>query len=111
MNIVFMGTPKFSVPSLKKLIKKHNVIAVVTQPDRPKGRGKKLSMSPVKVEGLAHNIPILQPDKLKDNDEVIQIIKNMHPDFIIVVAFGQILSMVVLICTLRFFLSIGERRQ
>jgi len=91
MNIVFMGTPKFSVPSLKKLIKKHNVIAVVTQPDRPKGRGKKLSMSPVKVEGLAHNIPIIQPDKLKNNDEVIQIIKNMHPDFIIVVAFGQIL--------------------
>jgi methionyl-tRNA formyltransferase len=91
MNIVFMGTPEFSVPSLKKMIKKHNVIAVVTQPDRPKGRGKKLSMSPVKVEGLSHNIPILQPEKLKGNDEIIQILKNMHPDFIIVVAFGQIL--------------------
>lgn len=91
MNIVFMGTPKFSVPSLKRIIKKHNVIAVVTQPDRPKGRGKKLSMSPVKVEGLIHNIPIYQPEKLKDNDEIIQILKSMHPDFIIVVAFGQIL--------------------
>ena len=91
MNIVFMGTPEFSVPSLKKIIKKHNVIAIVTQPDRPKGRGKKLSMSPVKVEGLIHNIPIFQPEKLKGNIEITQILKNMHPDFIVVVAFGQIL--------------------
>lgn len=86
-----MGTPEFSVNALKTIIEEYNVTAVVTQPDRPKGRGKKLSMSPVKVEALIHNIPIFQPEKLRGNIDIIEILKTMHPDFIIVVAFGQIL--------------------
>jgi methionyl-tRNA formyltransferase len=91
-----MGTPEFSVPSLKRLIEEYNVTAVVTQPDRPKGRGKKLSMSPVKAEAIIHNIPVFQPEKLKGNIEIVEILKNIHPDFIIVVAFGQLLPEEVL---------------
>ncbi|MDO5038156.1 methionyl-tRNA formyltransferase [Clostridium sp.] len=96
MKIVFMGTPDFAVPSLKALIDKYGVCAVFTQPDRPKGRGKKLAFSPVKEEALKHNIKIYQPEKLKDEKEMIQELKDMEPDFIIVVAFGQILTKEVL---------------
>ena len=96
MKIVFMGTPDFAVPSLKALINKYGVCAVFTQPDRPKGRGKKLAFSPVKEEALKHNIKIYQPEKLKDEKEMIQELKDMEPDFIIVVAFGQILTKEVL---------------
>ena len=63
MNIVFMGTPDFAVPSLKKLVEKHNVMAILTQPDKPKGRGKKMAYSAVKEEGLKHDIPIYRPDR------------------------------------------------
>lgn len=96
MKIVFMGTPDFAVPSLKKLIAEFEVIAVFTQPDRPKGRGKKLAMSPVKEVALEHNIPVYQPVKLKDDSETIEKLKTIKPDFIIVVAFGQILPKEVL---------------
>lgn len=92
MNIVFMGTPEFSVPSLKKLIEKFDVKAVFTQPDKPKGRGKKISLSPVKEVALEHNIPIYQPQRIKNEPEIIAKLKEINPDFIIVVAFGQILS-------------------
>ncbi|MDQ0148893.1 methionyl-tRNA formyltransferase [Eubacterium multiforme] len=96
MKIVFMGTPDFAVPSLKELINKYGVEAVFTQPDRPKGRGKKLAFSEVKEEALKHDIKIYQPEKLKDDKEMIEILKEMKPDFIIVVAFGQILTKEVL---------------
>lgn len=96
MKIVFMGTPQFAVPSLKALIDKHDVMAVLTQPDRPKGRGKKLMMSPVKEVALEHNIEVYQPLKLRTDSELIEKIKDLKPDFIIVVAFGQILSKEVL---------------
>lgn len=96
MNIVFMGTPEFAVPSLKKLIEKHDVKAIFTQPDKPKGRGKKMAYSEVKEEGLKHEIPIYQPIKLKDDRELIEHLKELNPDFIIVVAFGQILTKEVL---------------
>lgn len=96
MNIVFMGTPDFAVPSLKKLINEFGVTAVFTQPDRPKGRGKKLTMSPVKEVALEHSIPVYQPIKIKNDNEVIQELSKMKPDFIIVVAFGQILPKEVL---------------
>ncbi|URZ16146.1 methionyl-tRNA formyltransferase [Clostridium felsineum] len=96
MKIVFMGTPEFSVPSLKKLIEKYDVKAVLTQPDKPKGRGKKLSMSEVKEVAIENNIPVFQPIKLKNDTEVINKLKEIAPDFIIVVAFGQILSKEVL---------------
>lgn len=96
MNIVFMGTPDFAVPSLKKLIEKHNVMAILTQPDKPKGRGKKMAYSDVKEEGLKHDIPIYQPVKLKEDRELIEKLKEMKPDFMIVVAFGQLLTKEVL---------------
>ncbi|MEQ8196398.1 MAG: methionyl-tRNA formyltransferase [Clostridiaceae bacterium] len=96
MNIIFMGTPEFAVPSLQALVNKHNVQAVFTQPDRPKGRGKKLAMSPVKEEALKHNIRVFQPEKLKNDPEAIQFLKDSNPDFIIVVAYGQILTKEVL---------------
>lgn len=96
MKIVFMGTPEFSVPSLKKLIETHNVECVLTQPDKPKGRGKKMAYSQVKEEALKHNITVYQPIKLKDDRGLIEILKEISPDFIIVVAFGQILTREVL---------------
>ena len=96
MDIVFMGTPDFAVPSLKELIEKYNVKAVFTQPDRPKGRGKKLAISPVKEAALEYNIEVFQPVKLKDERDMIEALKKMKPDFIIVVAFGQILTKEVL---------------
>lgn len=96
MNIIFMGTPDFAVPALKKLIEEFNVIAVLTQPDKPKGRGKKLSISPVKEEALKHNVPVYQPEKIKKDTACIELLKSLKPDFIIVVAFGQILPLEVL---------------
>lgn len=96
MNIVFMGTPDFAVPSLESLIREFNVKAVFTQPDRPKGRGKKLAMSPVKDVAIENNIPVYQPERLKNDSESLQLLKDMKPDFIIVVAYGQILTKEVL---------------
>lgn len=96
MNIVFMGTPEFAVPTLKACIENFNVTAVFTQPDKPKGRGKKVGYSEVKEEALKHNIEIFQPIKLKDDRATIEKLKDMAPDFIIVVAFGQILTKEVL---------------
>lgn len=97
MNIVFMGTPDFAVPTLEMLIKEHNVIAVVSQPDKPKGRGKKLVNTPVKEFALQNGIEnIYQPEKLKDDVEVIEKLKELNADLFIVVAYGQILSQEVL---------------
>lgn len=96
MNIVFMGTPDFAVPSLKALINEFGVKAVYTQPDRPKGRGKKLAFSPVKEVAVENNIEVLQPEKIRHDKEAIEYLKNLNPDFIIVVAFGQILPKEVL---------------
>lgn len=96
MKIVFMGTPDFAVPSLKRLIEKYSVEAVFTQPDRPKGRGKKLSMSPVKEVALSAGIDVYQPEKLKQDLGAIEKMKTINPDFIVVVAYGQILTKEVL---------------
>lgn len=96
MDIVFMGTPDFSVSSLKGLINEFGVKAVFTQPDKPKGRGKKMAMSPIKEVAIENNIPVFQPEKLKNDVEMLQILKDMRPDFIIVVAYGQILTKEVL---------------
>lgn len=96
MNIIFMGTPGFAVPSLEKLIENYNVTAVFTQPDRPKGRGKKIATSPVKDVALKYNIPVYQPEKIRNHIESIESIKALKPDFIIVVAFGQILPKEIL---------------
>lgn len=96
MKIVFMGTPDFAVPSLEALIDKFGVEAVFTQPDRPRGRGKKMVFSPIKEVALKHDIKIFQPEKLKEDKEAIKYLKEVNPDFIIVVAFGQILTKEVL---------------
>ncbi len=96
MNIVFMGTPEFAVPSFEAIVKEFGVKAVLTQPDRPKGRGKALAMSSVKEAALKYDIPVYQPEKLKKDKELIDKLKAMELDFIIVVAFGQILSKEVL---------------
>ena len=96
MKIVFMGTPDFSVPSLKKMIEKYNVSAIVTQPDKPSGRGKKVSISPIKEVGLSNKIPIFQPEKIRTDSVIINKLKELKPDFIIVVAYGQILTKEIL---------------
>jgi methionyl-tRNA formyltransferase len=94
MNIIFMGTPEFAVPSLKILIEsKHKVLAVVTAPDRERGRGRKISFTPVKEFALQNNIPILQPVKLKDNGFITQL-KSYEADIFVIVAF-RILPKVV----------------
>ncbi|THE14425.1 methionyl-tRNA formyltransferase [Bacillus timonensis] len=90
-RIVFMGTPDFSVPVLRQIIEDgYEVVAVVTQPDRPVGRKRVLTPPPVKVEALAHNIPVLQPNKIREQQEIEQVL-SYKPDLIITAAFGQIL--------------------
>jgi methionyl-tRNA formyltransferase len=90
-KIVFMGTPDFSVPVLRQIINDgYEVIGVVTQPDRPVGRKKVLTPPPVKVEALKHGIPVFQPEKIRQEDEVAKIL-SLKPDLIVTAAFGQIL--------------------
>lgn len=92
MNIVFMGTPEFALPTLKALHhSSHSILAVITQPDKPKGRGQKLLVSPIKQYALDSNLPLLQPKTVNDPG-FIESLKQNRPDIIIVVAFGQILS-------------------
>lgn len=92
MRIIFMGTPEFAVPVLESLINsRHEVVAAVTQPDRPKGRGKNMQFSPVKECALAHNIPIMQPVNVSV-PEVIDELRAYEPELIVVVAFGQFVT-------------------
>lgn len=96
MKIMFMGTPDFALNSLKRLIDdNHEVTAVVTQPDKPKGRGFKLTPPPVKVLAAEHNIDVYQPGSLK-NGELKEILERHNPDLIVVVAYGKILPQYVL---------------
>ena len=96
MRIVFMGTPEFAVPCLRDLIaNKHEIAAVVTQPDKAKGRGNKLALPPVKVLANESGIPVYQPVKIKTG-EFTEILKSVAPEVIIVVAFGQLLSQEIL---------------
>ena len=90
MRIVFMGTPDFSVPTLEQLIHHHQVVGVVTQPDKRKGRGKAMAFPPVKEKALEYDIPVYQPVKVRE-PEFIEELRKMDPDIIVVVAFGQIL--------------------
>jgi len=96
MNVIFMGTPEFAVPTLQKLHDEgHNIMLVVTQPDKPSGRGKKLKKSEVKEKAEELNIPVFQPDKIK-SPENVEILKRYNADAIVVVAYGQILSSEIL---------------
>ena len=96
-NVVFMGTPVFAVASLEALLKagQYHIQAVVTQPDRPKGRGQKLAETPVKAFALQRGLPVFQPLKVKEPDFVRQL-KEWNPDFIVVAAFGQLLPQEIL---------------
>jgi len=92
MRVLFWGTPDFAVKSLKALIESnHQVVGVVTQPDKPKGRGQKIQPTPVKEEALKHNIPVFQPEKIKNNQEFLETIKKLNPDISVVIAYGKIL--------------------
>ncbi len=89
-KLIFMGTPEFALPTLKALIHHgHEILAVVTQPDRPKGRGRKMVASPVKELAFDHTLEVLQPQRASD-EYFCELIKGKEPDLIIVVAFGQI---------------------
>lgn len=97
MNIVFMGTPDFAVESLKRIYDSgHHVLAVISQPDRKSGRGMNVIKTPVKEFAERKEIPVYQPEKIRKDSELIEKIKQMKPDVIVVVAFGQILPKEVL---------------
>ena len=97
MRIVFMGTPDFAVGSLQALCEsgKHEIVGVVTQPDRPKGRGNKLLMTPVKEYALSQGLEVYQPQKVK-TEEFVQVLRELAPQLIVVAAFGQFLSREIL---------------
>lgn len=96
MRIVFMGTPDFAVPTLQSLIdSEHEVVGVITQPDKPKGRGGKVQMTPVKELAVKHEIAVHQPIRIKE-EESYEVLKQWAPDAIVVVAFGQILPKSIL---------------
>ena len=94
-RIVFMGTPEFALPSLRQLIAAHDVVAVVTQPDRPAGRNRRLKESPVKRLAAAAGIPVLQPRRLRE-PEALTTLARLNADLFVVVAFGQILPQAAL---------------
>jgi len=95
LKIVFMGTPDFAVASLEACLVNHDVVAVFTQPDKPKGRGKKMAPPAVKVKAEEHGIEVYQPLKLKTQENV-DLLRSLAPDLIVVVAYGQILSKEIL---------------
>ncbi|MBD1859291.1 MULTISPECIES: methionyl-tRNA formyltransferase [Leptolyngbya] len=98
MKIVFFGTPQFAVPTLEALLKSNSfeVAAVVTQPDKRRGRGNELSPSPIKAIALSHEIPVLQPKSIKKDVEGLEYLRSLNADAFVVVAYGQILSQEIL---------------
>ncbi|EFE11884.1 methionyl-tRNA formyltransferase [Clostridium sp. M62/1] len=97
MKLVYMGTPDFAVPPLTALVEAgHEVAAVVTQPDKPKGRGKAVLMTPVKEKALSYGIPVYQPARIKKDEEFLKTLREINPDAIVVAAFGQILPKEIL---------------
>lgn len=96
MRIIYMGTPEFSVPALEAIVAAgHEVVAVVTQPDKPKGRGKEVQITAVKEKALEYKIPVYQPVKAR-NPEFVKILSELKPDVIVVTAFGQLLPKSIL---------------
>src|SRR6267378_8340905 len=92
MRILFCGTPQFAVPTLKHLLAQPDfeLLAVITQPDRPRGRGHQISSSPAKEVALAANLPVHQPEKMRA-PEVQELLQSYSPDFIVIIAYGQII--------------------
>ena len=96
MNLVFAGTPEFAVPTLQAILEAgHRILAVYTQPDRPAGRGRQLTASPVKRYAQAHALPLAQPTSLKPDSEVVEL-RRLRPDCMVVVAYGLILPQTIL---------------
>ncbi|WP_349948071.1 methionyl-tRNA formyltransferase [Lacrimispora sp. BS-2] len=96
MRIIFMGTPDFSVPALEALKEAgHEILGVVTQPDKPKGRGKEIQMTPVKEKAMEYHIPVYQPVKARD-PEFVKILSDLEPELMVVIAFGQLLPKAIL---------------
>lgn len=92
MRIVFFGSPDSAIPSLQKILEEgHEVKCVITQPDRPSGRGKKLTAPPVKRFALEYNIPVFQPRRIRKDPQALQMLKKIRPEFNVVVAYGQII--------------------
>ena len=98
MKIIFFGTPQFAVPTLERLLKhlEMEILAVVTQPDKPRGRGKQLIPSPVKAFALEHQLPVWQPKRVKKNKQTLTQLREAKADVFVVVAYGQILSQEIL---------------
>lgn len=98
IKVVFFGTPKIALKSLEYLYNSDNieVVAVVTQPDKPSGRGHKMTASPIKKFAILHNLPVFQPKSIRKEPEIQAELKNLEPDFFVTFAFGQILSQEVL---------------
>lgn len=96
MRIIFMGTPEFAVQVLEAIVKAgHEVVGAYTQPDKPKGRGKSMQYTPVKEKALEYNIPVFQPEQVR-KPEVVEEMKKLKPEAVVVVAFGQILPETIL---------------
>ena len=96
LRVVFFGTPDFAVPALRTLIEsRHLVVGVVSQPDRPRGRGRKLGPGPTKIMALEHQIPVLQPDKMRDEGFVMAL-RALDADLGVVAAYGRILTDAIL---------------
>lgn len=98
MKVVFFGTPQFAVPTLEKLLNQSNiqVLAVVTQPDKRRERGNKMTPSPVKILANAHNLPVWQPEKIKKDPDTLNQLQKLDADVFVVIAYGQILSKKIL---------------
>ena len=98
IKVVFFGTPKIALKSLEYLYnsEKIEIVGVVTQPDKPAGRGHKLTMPPLKIFALEHNLPVFQPKSIRKEPEIQEELKKLNPDFFVTFAFGQILSQEVL---------------
>jgi methionyl-tRNA formyltransferase len=96
MELIFLGTPTFAVPTLERIVQAgHRVMAVFTQPDRPKGRGGKMTASPVKEAALRHGLPVQQPERIRHPD-VVEQLKRMKPDAMVVVGYGQIIPQTII---------------
>src|SRR5258708_32664102 len=96
MRLIFMGTPAFAVPTLERLVENgHNIVAVFTQPDRPRGRGRHDAMPPVKEAALRLGIAACQPERVKQ-PEVVEQIQTMAPEAIVIVGYGQIIPKAIL---------------
>jgi methionyl-tRNA formyltransferase len=105
MRVIYFGTPAFAVPSLSALLASHEVVAVVTQPDRPRGRGQRVTDGPVKALALEHQVPVLQPTKLRD-PEWLDSVAALRPDLGVVAAYGRLLPQALLDIPPRGFINV-----